>query len=150
MRAKMAITLLAIGGLVLIMLYVGRSRPVLYAYREPGDPRGEPSWSILNPFRDRAPERRAELVLDELRRGEYDPLLAALSESAALKADIRAKEMEHRITAWKLVGRQDSPEKVRLFYRSARNQSQRLDSPVWVTVKPTPEGWKVIGFESWY
>ncbi len=153
MKAKpivVALVLLVMG--ILLALFLTRSRPVLFAFREPGDPLGEPHWSILHPFRDRTPERVAGAILLDLKRGEYREALSRIHKSDAIKSEIESKEVKHRLKSWKLIDRQDSLGEVRLSYLTARGESSRLDSPLWITIVQSEyqDGWRVADFESWY
>lgn len=149
MMSKIVVSTCLVVGLI-ITLYFTRANPVLYAYRESGDPRGEPKWSILHPFRDKSPERVAEATLSRISNGETLEALAGVAFTARARDNICAREVQYQMTGWKLLGREDTAGQVRLYFGVDRNQSERFDSPVWLTIKRTPMGWKVTGYESWY
>jgi hypothetical protein len=131
-------------------LFATRSRPVAYAFVESGDPVGEPVLSVLNPFRNRAPERAAESVLEDLKRNDYARALSKIGDPKAPKADIAARENESRLRSWRLMNRTDSGASSKLFYQTKRGRRGSPDSPLWMTVERTHDGWKVKSYEAWY
>lgn len=65
-RRFVSFAALLLGLSIVVALFATRSHPVLFEISEPGDPQG-PEWCLLNPFRDRGPERAAvarESILD--------------------------------------------------------------------------------------
>jgi hypothetical protein len=82
-------------------LFATRSRPVVYAFIEQGDPVHEPVFSVLNPFRDRAPERAANEVLEGLKRGDYAAALEKISDPTALNTERLDRERENRLQSWR-------------------------------------------------
>lgn len=151
MRTLATVVLILLVGL-LLGLFLTRSRSVLFAFREPGDPLEEPFWTIFHPFRDRAPERAAEAILHDLKRGDYREALSRIHMSDTIKAEIQSEEVEFKLRSWELMNRQDSPGEVRLFYFTARDESSELHSPLWITVTQSElhNGWQVTNFEAWY
>jgi hypothetical protein len=133
-----------------LTLYLLRTRPVLFAYKEAGDPRKEPSWSIFNPFRDRAPERAAEELLQGLSRGYLKAAFAATAMSTPDRQHASEEEALRPLVKWQLVGRIDDSSQVRLTFRTARAGSSGLDAPVWMTLKRKRAQWQVVAFEAWY
>ena len=120
---------------------------VLWAYREAGDPLDEPSFLILNPLRDRAPERAADEFLAALKAGRAE---AALSPLHAPNGDtLQEKERQYRIAAWRLRNRTDSADRVRLFFRVVRVGGGDGD-PLWLDVVKRGDRWQVASLECWY
>jgi len=136
--------------IVVLSLLAARSRPVVYALTESGDPVREPIWSLFNPFRDRAPERVAEAVLSDLERSEYAEALSQIDAPGATRSEIAEREKEYHLRSWKLLNRRDDGATTRLFYRTARGNASSFDSPLWVSVQRRRDGWKVTRFEAWY
>jgi hypothetical protein len=120
--------------LVLAYLLVTSSDPALFSYVEPGDPTGEPVWIILHPLRDRAPERVAAAVLNDLRDSRVEEASRRLRDPRAFSAETRARERQHPLRSWRLVNRLDSPDTVRLSYMCARGDSSDRHSPLWITL----------------
>src|ERR1700753_3816589 len=135
MRRRSVLIAVSVSIIVAAALYADRSRPVVYALRESRDPVHEPVWSVLNPFRDRAPERPAETLLSHLQRGEYDIAAAEIKSSASTKADLVEQERTYPLRAWKLVDRRQGGGNVELFYRVTRGGKGGSDSPLWIDVR---------------
>lgn len=143
---------LVLVAIIAVLLLLGRTRPVLFALGESGDPLKAPSFSIFNPFRDRAPERAAERVLEDLRDARFDSALGGLQLSDEVKQETKQREGAHPLLSWELVGRNDSDDGVRLFYRAKRADTPNAASPLWLSLShpATNEGWKPTKLEAWY
>ena len=151
MNTRIALGFLVAGVLMLVALFLARSHAVIFSYRESGNPTGDASWTILNPFRDRAPEQTSELLLKSLQSGSNPDPFGKLSRVTPTYASYLAKmEAEYPITAWKLISREDPEVAVRPAYRIARGTSSELDSRVWITVQFRQGKWEVIDFDAWY
>lgn len=146
-RVGIAALLLVIA---LALAWYAKGRTVLFALYDTGDPRKEPVWSILNPIRNRGPERTAAAFLAELRQGQADQAFRHLHVRSDAMAQARLKESQYPVQRWKLLDRRDSNEGVKLYYLVLRASSKEFDSPIWLTVQRTPIGWEVTEFESWY
>lgn len=130
-RASIAVAIISvIAGAVLLL-----RRPVLFTFHEPGELYALP---LLNPLRDQAPERAAEAMLEQLRRGETPAFLAP---------EIAAKERELRIRAWKLVGRRDEQDVVEVRFLVARRRPQVLDCDVSMRIRRERGEWRVVRFD---
>lgn len=143
---------LALVAIIVALLLLGRTRPVLFAAGESGDPLKAPSFSVFNPFRDRAPEKAAERVLLDLRDARFDSALGGLQLSDEAKQETKQREQAHPLRSWELVGRNDSGDGVRLFYRTKRADMPNATAPLWLSLdRPaTNEGWKPAKLEAWY
>lgn len=151
MRSKVGITIpIIVVTAVVVELFATRSRPVVYALTEAGDPVHEPVWSLLNPFRDRSPERAAEIVLQHFRRGEYEEAAGQIDQPTERRAQIVREEKDHPLLSWKLVDRTDTIGTTKLFYRRAWGKSSSLDAPLWISLRRSGREWKVATFEGWY
>lgn len=133
-----------------IVLFLTRSRPMVFGYHESGDPKKEPYWSIFNPFRDKAPELAGQALLVQIAQGQCPSVLAALQISDQTKTDTCGSEAKYPLRTWELIGRKDSVEQVRLYYRASRGDASKLTSPVWLTLRKTPMGWMLERYEAWY
>ncbi len=152
MKTKIAaVVSLSLVFLALVALYLTRSRAVLFELNEAGDPLG-PAWSILHPFRDRAPERAANALLRDLKCGDVASALSTVPLPDDAKEAIQAKELQHPLRSWTLISRSDTANRVELSFMAARGESADRDSPLWVTVVQTATNrrWEVQSFESWY
>jgi hypothetical protein len=147
----MAVGFLCIGLLASVVLFLMREHPVIYAYRESGNPTGDAAWAVLNPFRDRAPEQVSESLLGSLQGGGGVTALKGVRNLPADKvSELAQREIEHQITGWKLISREDTQGSVRLLYRTARGTSSGMESPVWITVQFRQGKWELIDFNAWY
>jgi hypothetical protein len=135
----------------IVALYAMRSRPVVWrSDKHEAESIGGPYRSILNPFRNREPERPAEVFLNMLKTNDCESALATLPFDGEYQSYICRKEAEHHLLSWRMTDREDTPEKVRMFYWSQREESEGLEAPVWVTVEKQAAGWQVTGYECWY
>ena len=131
-------------------LFVTRSRSVVCSFTESGDPVHEPVFAVLNPFRDRAPERAAESVLEDLKRNDYARALSKIDDPNAAKEEIAAQDREHRLQSWRLTNRSDRGTTTRLFYWADRSTRGSHDLPLWMTLEQVRGHWHVKSYETWY
>jgi hypothetical protein len=151
MKLKILFFILVVALVALsILLYLTKSYPVLYAFRESGASEGEASWSILHPFRNRDSEIAAQAMLMNLKHGEYMQATATLKWTEDEKKEILKRETANPLVDWKLIDIQIKHNQVRLYYRGYRLNSPKDYSPIWVTVFWSNQGWDVISYEAWY
>jgi hypothetical protein len=131
-------------------LFATRSRPVVYAFIEQGDPVHEPAFSVFNPFRDRAPEHAANVLLEDLNRGDYVAALSKISDPTALNAERLERETESRLQSWRLRNRTDRGATTKLFYWADRGKPGAHDLPLWITVERVGDHWQVRDYDTWY
>lgn len=131
-------------------LLTARSRPVLWSVLENGDPTEEPLFAIFNPFRNRAPERAAEAVLRDLKEKQVAKALARVPADANHRAYLTSQEQRHGLRRWCLENRTESGATTTLFYLTARGDSRRCLSPLWIALERSGDGWKMTRFEPWY
>lgn len=144
-KASIVVTVVVAAVAVLVV-----RNPVVFEIHESGDPVGEPAWSMMNPIRNRSPERASEAMPDDLKRGADDEAFSRVALSAEQAEEMKESERTYRIREWDLVGRTDRNDTSRLFYRVARGKSKETDSPVWITVKRVKHKWVVTDYEAWY
>ena len=151
MRTKISLAFFVAGMLALGALILASAHPVIYAFRESGNPTGDVSWAIFNPFRDRAPEQSSEFILKSLQSGLAKDVFGKLTHLKPSYVHYFAKkEAEYPITAWKLISREDTKNSVRLLYTAVRGGSNGVASPIWITVQSNQGDWEPINFEAWY
>jgi hypothetical protein len=93
-------------------------------------------FSILNPFRRRAPERAADAFLSDLNAGKCPS-----NATARMKTNVCALGGDPRLK-WRLAYRKDAPDKVSLFY-GFRAAPDFLEGSEGVIVMVESEGaWK--------
>jgi hypothetical protein len=102
-----------------IVLFATRSSPVLVRLDlEPDLLTTQCVFSVLNPFRDREPERIAQEHLRALRQGDTSIIGSFLNPEAA--AHIMKAEARVPVVAWRLVDRHDTASTSRLAYSITR------------------------------
>jgi hypothetical protein len=127
---------MAIGG-----MYALRQRgPVLFTVSLDGSlrPRGH---AVLNPFRDREPERARQSILDALRRGHPEiirPLVPAESLDHSL-----AREQQYRILSWRVGAHQDIGSCIMLTYCVSRGGGYPGEEEVSFGLTRTGQHWVV-------
>ena len=131
------------------VLYVIRSRSVLYRFVESGDPAHEPGFSIFNPFRDRVPEKCGESFLRLMQAGKCEDAVSSMPVEGEHRLYICEKEREHPLMSWRLKNRTDQAAIVRMFYWHWSIAAKR-HGRLWVTVAKTDEGWRVVDYERHY
>jgi hypothetical protein len=127
---------------------VGR-KPVLFSFTDQGELR-RPAFSLLNPFRNREPEKAAEDVLRDLGRGDVATALERVQSTERVSPDVYAKELEYPVRKWKLADRRDSAHEVMLLYRASRGSSERFDWDIRMSVQKRGERWVVTEFMTDY
>jgi hypothetical protein len=131
-------------------LYYTRSTSVLFRYVEAGNPTKEPVITVFNPFRDRKPESSAETFLAQLRAGECERTMAALSHTAQSIQDTCEREERYPLASWRLKNRTDETHKIKMYYQVGRKNYNSLQGQVWITVEKYGEQWQVTHYESIY
>lgn len=152
-RFWLTTTLIAILGVLALLKLSARGRPVLFEYRESGDPAGHSLYSIFNPFRDRGPEVAARDLLAELRDSKLDHLLDQAELTDERRAEIREKELAYPLRQWDLVQRRDTNSEVTLFFWATRaGYPEGVRSPIWMTMSREAPGlrWKLSKLDMWY
>lgn len=136
---------------VLGLIALRRSSPVLVEFNESGDPLGEPAYVLLNPMRDRSPERKADELLRDLEAGRTSKVSSALGLEDGEAEQFVENEQRHRLRSWSLASRRDEVDGVRLFYRVKRGVPPKSGSFLWMELtKVSSERWEVTKLESWY
>jgi hypothetical protein len=145
--------LVAALGVLVLMKVTARSRPVLYEYREAGDPEGYSLHSIFNPFRDRAPEVAAEEFLVNLRELKLDAALDSLALAEEAGSQPRELERAYPLRTWRLVQRRDNDSNVELYFWVTRaNYPPDDEAPFWMILRRegSERRWRVHNFETSY
>jgi hypothetical protein len=135
--------------LITVALYLMRSRSVLYAGDIAGDPVGESSFSIFNPFRDRSPEHVAETFLELMKGGQCEQAMAALPAEQEYRQYICESEKKYPLMSWTLKNRKDEPQKVKMFYWYWPEGSESHDR-LWVVAEKCGEQWQITSYERYY
>lgn len=140
---------LALCAVALLLAAVVR-RPILFHFfADTGCACGEyhdevTGWIVLNPLRDRSPERRAALFLEALRN---DKCVAGDS--------ICTYALEnHRVSDWRLESRVDHQGQVHLYYRFTKygvtEPQYRLTGEGLLELARVEGAWKVTNYSSYF
>jgi hypothetical protein len=146
-KTKLAIGLCALLGVSLAaMVYLRDIRPVLFRVNpDPGMIRPR-SYCVLNPLRDRAPERAAEELLAKLRAGRREDLQRIVD--ADRRGHILMREWQYPIRGWRLCWRVDGPRVSTLGYWVTRARCEG-EEEVWLDLS-CADRWAVTGFSAMY
>lgn len=127
-------------------LYVLRATPVVFEFVEPGDPTGEPSFSLFNPFRDRKAEAVADRLLSALEAGNTH---LALAQTPFQETPVwMAAAVHNPPSRWTLRGRKDLTAGVnKLYYSAQRSGGLALIS---ITLVLENGAWRVHAYETAY
>jgi len=129
----LAAALLAFGG---FLLYASRTKNVvLFSHGTPEVPQGR-MLAVFNPFRDRASERTAERLIDDLRSDKCGQIVRDLNGNS--NYDPRICSVMNKTTGHSLVWRQDG-ESTRILVYGVPEKSARL----WVVMRRDEVGFIV-------
>lgn len=148
---KMLISAVFIGLLVVVLgvlWLLTSSKSVIWTFKESGDPSGEPSFVVFNPFREKRSEAEAEKVLNLLKSGECQKAVQNLDNGDY--AELCEKESLYPLEDWKLSNRNDIEGLVKLFYRVKRKPRPDYFEGVWIDLEQTANGWRVTDIEAVY
>ncbi|HEX2833530.1 MAG TPA: hypothetical protein VHW00_10970 [Thermoanaerobaculia bacterium] len=148
-RSKVAAVVVVIMCVIGVTAFALTRRPVLFSFTDPGELR-RPSFSLLNPLRNREPEKAAEDVLADLRRGDLATALSRVQAPGGVSPVLHAKEQEYPLRKWKLAHRIDDANQVTLLYRASRAESERFDWEVTMRVQKRSGRWTVTDFDAAY
>lgn len=132
-KKKMVILFGLILGLVVIVpliLLINQS-PVLIRIPDPDSVRGKPLFLVLNPLRDREPEKAAETFFEKLKDGKC---LEATADLIAEKSDhICRKQIEYPLKGWNLVDIERKNNSFELIYNHiSGDPATREDMTIWI------------------
>jgi len=132
-------------------LFVSRSNPVLYRYVDRASVQYS-AFIIQNPFRDREPERKAEVVLQSLKSGHCEQALSLPALEPARVAYLCERERKYQLGSWSLMDRKGEGQKIQLIfdlYRSSGGAST-LAAPAWIDMEKKDGEWQVASYETAY
>lgn len=76
------------------------------------------NYCLMNPYRDKQPEKFAEAILQELKNGNTEIIIPYLKEDS--KNRILESEKKFRVENWRIGNREDSEDKVFVSYWVSR------------------------------
>jgi hypothetical protein len=105
-----------------------------------------------NPFRDREPERKAEVVLQRLKSGHCDQALSLPALEPARIAYLCEREQKYQLASWSLMDRKGEGEKIQLIYDLYRNSGggNTLAVPAWIDMEKKDGEWRAARYETAY
>lgn len=124
--------------MLLVLFAMGITVTILYAMRSGSD------LSILNPFRNREPEDKAEAFLRLLEAGQCMQAMATLPTTPENLQQLCDREEKFSLTSWWLVERTDELQRVRLLYRVHRDS---YGGRLAVVVERQGQEWRVTRYE---
>lgn len=134
--------------LVLLASLIFRN-PVLLRLR--GSIEQQHALYLLNPFRDRAPERAAEAILKEVSEGNCQAVAMRLSGKPDPKC---VRDTELRILSWRLLARENrGSNDAMLLYEVKRDfaAGRTAVDPYWLNAQKADNGqWRVVTLDRWF
>jgi hypothetical protein len=138
-----------IGG---IGAYLVLSGPVLLKLEDSDAVQEETLFILLNPLRDRGPEKAAERFLVKVKAGEVRQALVGVKVGSRALEVIELREAESRFDRWEIWDRTDSPRSVELDFALYSSTVPGLLRLATVTVAATPDSgaWSVVEYRTLY
>jgi hypothetical protein len=131
-----------------------RSSPIVLRVGDgPAAFENDSAEDILNPFRDRGPEKPALAILHKVKAGHCAEVDLGPGDN---RPDPQCEEdTKLRLISWRLRAREDdTPEDSILYYEVERDfgpNGIKWGDPYWFIVKRQPDGqWKVVSLERWF
>ena len=150
MKLKILIAVLGIVIGLAAYLFLTRSNPVVYRYvdRAAGN---YSAFVILNPFRDREPERQADAVLQRLKARDCHAALSLPTLDAARVAYLCEREIKYPVETWSLMDRKGDGFKTELIYDVNRigNAGKSGASLAWITIE-NKGAWRPTKYDAFY
>ena len=151
MKLRILVIVVALVAAIAVYLFLNRSNPVVYRYID----RASVQYSgfiIQNPFRDREPERRAEIVLHGLHSGDCQKALSLPALESARLASLCEREQKFHLGSWSLMDRKDNGQKIQFVYEIYRNSNGKssLSPPAWVNVEKIRGQWQATDYQTYY
>ena len=151
MKLRILIIILVLVAGVVAYLFFSRSNPVLYRHVDRASVQYS-SFIIQNPFRDRGPERKAELVLRRLKSRNCQQALSLATVSSERVSYLCEREGKYPLESWTLMDRKGEGEKIQLIYDMYRNSGRgsSLGAPAWIDVEKIHGEWQATGYQTYY
>jgi hypothetical protein len=128
-----------------------RSDPVLYRHVDRTSVQYS-AFVILNPFRNREPERQAEVVLQRLKNRNCQQALSLSALDSERVVYLCEREQKYLLESWSLMDYQGAGKKVKLIYNLYRNSGdgEHLSPPAWIDVEKINGEWRATSYETYY
>jgi hypothetical protein len=149
------VALLVVLIVVFTALIVSANRsPVLFRLGDgPAAFENDLASDVLNPFRNRGPEKPALEILRKVKTGHCADIALSLGVD---QPDPQCKrDTELRLISWKLQAREDDSTGGSILYYEVQRDSGpggiKWGDPYWFLVKRQADGhWKVVSLERWF
>lgn len=139
--------------LVPLLLFLFRGRAVSFAMPL-SDCLHPRTYCLLNPFRDRSPEKLAEQYLDQMKDGSAEAVLSKMKfDSEMARMTIWKIENEQPPRKWLLQSRKDQSQTSTLIYAVSRGADELQDcgnADVTFRFEKRPDGWVLISYSAIY
>ena len=109
------------------------------------------AFVILNPFRDREPERQAEVVFQLLKARDCHAALSSQMLDSGRVEYLCDRESKYPVETWSLMDRKGDGRKAELVYNVNRTRSDGKTSTdlVWIDVENN-RGWRATKYDAYY
>ena len=145
---KVGLGFFAVSFSITILLFLMRSKPVLLTISA-DDTIRPPSFCLLNPFRNKEPERVAEKYLSKLRAGVITELAPLIGSNQY----ILEEEKKWPVQSWRIGNRQDTGEKAEILYWVKRGNGYSKDGieeEVRFFMEESGRNWRVTHYSAIY
>jgi hypothetical protein len=151
MKLRILIIILVLVSGFAAYLFFSRANPVLYRHVDRASVQYS-SFIIQNPFRDREPERKAEVVLEHLKSRNCQQALSLPALDPARVEYLCEREGKYPLASWSLMDRKGEGEKIQLIYDIYRNSDRgsSLGAPAWIDVEKINGEWQATLYETYY
>jgi hypothetical protein len=151
MKLRILITFFALIAGFAAYLFFSRSNPVLYRYVDRASAQYS-AFIIQNPFRDRQPERGAEIVLERLKSRNCEQALSLPALDSSRVAYLCEREQKYPLGSWNVMDRKGEGQKIQLIYRTYRNGGggSSPGAPAWINVEKLNGEWQATSYETYY
>ncbi len=149
------IGVICIFAILTAVLYLARSTIVVVAHIGDDNIYNEDSFQILNPFRDRQYEGKAEKFFYEFQAHCESALRGIDNDSDHVQYTCQGESI-HPLIAWHLRARkEESSSSILLRYEviryRAKDSTTKISDPFWLRLrKANNSEWQVISYETWY
>ena len=135
---------------VTVLCLTRATRPVIMCF-SPDDNVRPRTRCILNPFRDRSREEKAEAVLLRLREGDISvltPVFANLNPDS--RNHLVQNETKYRVRSWRIGRWSDEDSNFSLMYWVKRENYEDWEEEVTFHFELMSDGWHLIGYSAIY
>jgi hypothetical protein len=153
-KRRLLIALFVVFFVATAYVFLNQRSPVLIRLGDgPAAFEDDAAYDILNPFRDRGPEKPAIEILRMVKDGHCADVARTLEPG---RQDYSCEEdTKLRLLSWRLRAREDNAHgNTILYYEVQRDfgpDGIKWGDPYWFRVQKTPQGrWKVISLERWF